>query len=70
MTMCYATTFAELSLMTPKAGGISTYTLASIGHFPAIIATLSGYVIPNILRLPVWYTPGSKMRHPQTWPVK
>lgn len=52
LTLCYTATFAELSLMMPKAGSISTYTLTAIGHFPAIIATMIGYIIPNILLSP------------------
>ena len=52
LTLCYAATYAELSLMMPKAGSISTYTLTAIGPFPAIIATISGYVIPNIMVTP------------------
>jgi amino acid transporter len=52
LTLCYAATFAELSLMMPKAGSISTYTLTALGPFPAIIATISGYVIANILVSP------------------
>ncbi len=43
LTLCYISTYSELSLMMPKAGSISTYTAVSIGHFPAIIATLAGY---------------------------
>ena len=31
LTLCYSATWAELSLMMPKAGGISTYTLTAIG---------------------------------------
>jgi amino acid transporter len=52
LTLCYAATFAELSLMMPKAGSISTYTLTALGPFPAIIATIIGYVIPNIMLSP------------------
>ncbi len=52
LALCYSATFSELSLMMPKAGSISTYTTASIGHFPAIIATLSGYLIPMIFAMP------------------
>ena len=52
LTLCYSATWAELSLMMPKAGGISTYTVTAIGPFPAIIATISGYVIPNIMVSP------------------
>ncbi len=52
LTLCYSATFAELSLMMPKAGGLSTYTLTAIGPFPAIVATICGYIIPNILVSP------------------
>lgn len=52
LTLCYISTFAELALMMPKAGSISTYTAVSIGHFPAIIATLSGILAPAIFGNP------------------
>ncbi len=52
LTLCYGATFAELSLMMPKAGGLSTYTLTAMGPFPAIVATICGYIIPNILVSP------------------
>ncbi len=52
LTLSYSATFSELSLMLPKAGGISTYTLTALGPFTAIIATFSGYIIPNILLTP------------------
>lgn len=45
IAMCNAASFAELSLMFPRAGGLSTYTEVAIGHFPAIVATFSGYVV-------------------------
>lgn len=45
IAICNATTFAELSLMFPCAGGLSTYTEVAIGHFPAMVATFSGYVV-------------------------
>jgi amino acid transporter len=48
LTLCYVSTYSELSLMMPKAGSISTYTAVSIGHFPAIIATVAGYLAPAI----------------------
>jgi len=44
LTLSYIFTFTELALMMPKAGGISTYTEVAIGHFPAIIVTIAGYV--------------------------
>lgn len=45
IAICNAITFAELSLMFPRAGGLSTYTEVAIGHFPAMVATFSGYVV-------------------------
>jgi amino acid transporter len=45
IAMCNAASFAELSLMFPRAGGLSTYTEVAIGHFPAIVATFSGYLV-------------------------
>jgi amino acid transporter len=44
LTLCYISTYAELSLMMPKAGSISTYTTVSMGDFVAIIAAVSGYL--------------------------
>ena len=44
--------FAELSMMLPRAGGLSSYTEIALGHFPAIIAVLSGYVVVSILAVP------------------
>jgi amino acid transporter len=52
LTLCYISTYAELALMMPKAGSISTYTAVSIGHFPAIIAAISAYVAPAIFATP------------------
>lgn len=52
LTLCYVFTFSELSLMMPKAGSISTYTEVAIGHFPAIVATIAGYVGPAIFAAP------------------
>jgi len=51
LTLCYVATFSELSLLMPKAGGISSYTEAAIGHFPAIVAVFSGYVVVPMLGL-------------------
>ena len=52
LTLCYVFTFSELALMLPKAGSISSYTEVAIGHFPAIIATIAGYLAPAIFGLP------------------
>lgn len=46
LAQCNALTFAELSLMFPRAGGtLGSYTEAALGHFPAIVAVYSGYVV-------------------------
>ena len=47
--ICNALSFAELSALVPRASGISSYTLPALGPFMAIIATLSGYVLVNLL---------------------
>ena len=52
LTLCYVFTFSELALMLPKAGSISSYTEVAICHFPAIVATIAGYVAPAIFGLP------------------
>lgn len=51
LALCYAASFAELSLLMPKAGGISNYTEVAIGHFPAIVAVFAGYVVVPMLGL-------------------
>lgn len=52
LTLCYVFTFSELAVMLPKAGSISAYTEVSIGHMPAIIATIAGYLAPAVFGLP------------------
>lgn len=44
VALTYIFTFTELSLMMPKAGGISSYTEVAIGQLPAIVITLGGYL--------------------------
>ncbi len=44
LTLCYVFTYLELSLMMPKAGGLGTYTTVALGHFPAIVVVLTGYI--------------------------
>lgn len=44
LTLGHVFTFTELSLMMPKAGGISTYTEVAAGHLPAIVVTIGGYL--------------------------
>jgi amino acid transporter len=47
-----ALTFSELALMMPRAGSVSSYTEIALGHFPAIVATVSGYIIVQLLAGP------------------
>jgi amino acid transporter len=47
-----AFTFSELSIAMPRAGSISSYTEVALGHFPAIIATIAGYIIVQLLAGP------------------
>jgi amino acid transporter len=44
LTLGHVFTFIELSLLMPKAGGISTYTQVAAGHLPAIVVTIGGYL--------------------------
>ncbi|MTB51164.1 APC family permease [Lewinella sp. W8] len=52
LALFYVFTFAELSLMLPRAGSISMYTEVSLGHFAAIIAVAAGYLAPALFALP------------------
>lgn len=46
LAQCNALSFAELSLMFPRAGGtLGSYTEAALGPFPAIVAVYAGYVV-------------------------
>ncbi len=45
LALTYISSFSELSLMIPKAGGLGSYTEVALGHFPAILAVFSGYVV-------------------------
>jgi len=47
-----AFTFSELAITMPRAGSISSYTETALGHFPAIIATIAGYIIVQVLAGP------------------
>jgi amino acid transporter len=48
LALTYIFSFAELSLMIPRAGSLSSYTEVALGHFPAIVSTFSGYVVSLI----------------------
>lgn len=47
-----AQSYSELSCMLPSAGGIHSYTRVAMGALPAMVATLSGFLIPNMLAAP------------------
>ncbi|MDA8483569.1 APC family permease [Pseudomonas resinovorans] len=51
LALSYACSFSELSLMIPRAGGLSSYTEVALGHFPAILSTFSGYVVVAMFAL-------------------
>ena len=51
LAITYAWSFSELALMIPKAGSLSSYTEVAIGHFPAILATFSGYMVVAMFAL-------------------
>ena len=51
LALTYVFSFSELALMFPKAGTLGSYTEVAIGHFPAIIAVFSGYVVVAMFAL-------------------
>lgn len=40
--------FAELSSMIPRAGGVNHYTLPALGPFAGLLSVIAGYVLVNI----------------------
>ena len=48
LNLFVAFTFAELSSIIPRAGGINHYTLPTMGPFIGIIAVISGYLLVNM----------------------
>lgn len=52
LALINAMAFAELALMLPGEGSLSTYAEAALGHFPAILLVFAGYVTPIIFGLP------------------
>ncbi|WP_372598771.1 APC family permease [Amphritea sp.] len=51
LALTYIYSFSELSLMIPRAGSLSSYTEVALGHFPAILAVFSGYVVVAMFAL-------------------
>lgn len=56
LVFCTNLTFSELSMMLPRAGGLSSYAEIAMGHFPAMIAVISGYLIVSVLAVPAEIT--------------
>jgi amino acid transporter len=51
LALTYACSFSELALMIPRAGSLCSYTEVALGHFPAIVATFSGYIVVAMFAL-------------------
>jgi len=52
LALTNAMAYAELALMMPSAGSLSSYAEAAIGNLPAIMLVFAGYVTPAIFGLP------------------
>lgn len=47
-----AQSYAELACIMPHSGGIRTYTRVAMGALPAVVATILGFVVPNLFAIP------------------
>ena len=52
IALANAMAYAEMALMMPSAGSLSSYTEAAIGNFPAIVLVFAGYVAVPMFGLP------------------
>jgi amino acid transporter len=52
ISLANAFAYAEMSLMLPSQGSLSSFAEAAIGNFPAIMLVFAGYVTPAIFGLP------------------
>jgi len=52
IALANAMAYAEMALMMPSAGSLSSYAEAAIGNFPAILLVFAGYVVPAMFGLP------------------
>ena len=52
IALANAMAYAEMALMLPSAGSLSSYAEAAIGNFPAILLVFAGYVTPAVFGLP------------------
>lgn len=53
LALANALAYAEMALMMPSAGSLSSYAEAALGNFPAILLVFAGYVTPSIFGIPV-----------------
>ncbi len=53
IALANAMAYAEMALMMPSAGSLSSYAEAAVGNFPAILLVFAGYVTPALFGLPV-----------------
>ena len=52
ISLANAFAYAEMSLMLPSQGSLSSFAEAALGNFPAIMLVFAGYVTPAIFGLP------------------
>lgn len=52
IAMANALAYAEMALLLPSRGSLSTYAEAAIGNFPAILLVFAGYITPALFGLP------------------
>ncbi len=52
LALANALAYAEMALMLPSAGSLSTFAEAALGNFPAILLVFAGYITPAIFGLP------------------
>jgi amino acid transporter len=52
LSLANAFAYAEMSLMLPSQGSLSSFAEAAIGNFPAIMLVFAGYVTPALFGLP------------------
>lgn len=77
IAMANAMAYAEMALMLPSAGSLSSYAEAAIGNFPAILLVFAGYVTPALFGLPAELILADQILTqsipiklpPYTWPI-
>lgn len=52
LAMANVLAYAEMSLMMPSAGSLSSFAEAALGNFPAILLVFAGYITPAIFGVP------------------